>query len=365
MRLSPSDAIVHEFLEPATRILSEKPIKDGETAGKVFFEFAQFCTSQLEDQHGIEDAKRMESLHKAKQEEAQAYSTLIKSAETSNDKNTIKNLTRDYERALKLQKLDKAEWQRLVNLQQVLLKKAVENYLRCFSACAEFDHYVPKFCALWLKHSKQKVVNTVVADGLGLVPSYKFLPLMHQLCSRLSTDGGEFQDNLGTLLSSLLHDHPYHSLHQIFSTISTVGDSVAMGRSAAAKVLANRLDRHRKIGGVSVLEISLRLNEQFSAYSDLAKTPVDKKQGMKEIQMSMFPHLRKFRSNALADLRLPPPSLKLPVYPDRRYAELLHIQKYHHTFRIAGGVNQPKILDSVLSNGDSFRELVSSLFLLS
>src|SRR5271169_5391128 len=200
MRLSPSDAIVHEFLEPATRILSERPIKDGEAAGKVFFEFAQFCTSQLEDQHGIEDAKRMESLHKAKQEEAQAYSTLIKSAETSNDKNTIKNLTRDYERALKLQRLDKAEWQRLVNLQQVLLKKAIEKYLRCFSACAEFDHYVPKFCALWLKHSKQRVVNTVVADGLGLVPSYKFLPLMHQLCSRLSNDGGEFQDNLGTLL---------------------------------------------------------------------------------------------------------------------------------------------------------------------
>src|SRR5277367_4895400 len=144
MRLSPSDAIVHEFLEPATRILSERATRDGETAGKLFFEFAQFCTSQLEDQHGIEDAKRMEGLHKAKQDEAQAYSSLIKIAEQKNDKNEVKHLTKDYDRALKLQRMDKAEWQRLVNLQQVLLKKAVENYLRCFSACAQFDHYVDR-----------------------------------------------------------------------------------------------------------------------------------------------------------------------------------------------------------------------------
>jgi ataxia telangiectasia mutated family protein len=365
MRLSPSDAIVHEFLEPATRILSERAMRDGETAGKVFFEFAQFCTSQLEDQHGIEDAKRMEGLHKAKQDEAQAYSKLIKTAENRNDKNEVKRLTKDYERALKLQKMDKTEWQRLVNLQQILLKKAVENYLRCFSACAEFDHYVPKFCALWLKHSKQKVVNSVVADGLGLVPSYKFLSLMHQLCSRLSTEGGEFQDNLGTLLSRLLHDHPYHSLHQIFNTISSGGDSIAISRANAAQSLTTRMDHRRKIGEVPVNEISVRLYQQFMAYSELANTPVDKKQGAKEIQMSMYPSLRKFRSNTLADLHLPPPSLKLPVSHDRRYADILYIQKYHHSFRIAGGVNQPKILDSVVSNGNSFRELVRSSFLRS
>ena len=357
MRLSPSDAIVHDFLEPATRLLSERAMRDGQTAGKVFFEFAQFCTSQLEDHHGIEDAKRMESLHKAKQDEVQAYSSLIKSAEQRKEKNQVMVLTREYERALKLQRMDKAEWQRIVNLQQVLLKKAIENYLRCFSACADFDHFVSKFCALWLKHSKQGVVNTVVFDGLGLVPSHKFLSLMHQLCSRLSTEGGKFQDNLSALISRLLHDHPYHSFHQIFSTISSVGDSIAISRSNAAKAITTGLDR-RRIGDVPIGEISIRLNQQFNAYSDLANTPVDKKHGTKQIQMSMYPHLRKFRSNTLADLRLPPPSLKLPVSLDRHYADILCIQKYHHSFRIAGGVNQPKILDSVLSNGNSFRELV-------
>ena len=106
-------------------------------------------------------------------------------------------------------------------------------------------------------------------------------------------------------------------------------------------------------------DISLRLNEQFSAYSDLASVPIDKKAyPSQDISFSLFPALRKFRSRSLAEFPLPPPSMKVAISPERQYANVLHIEKYHHSFRIAGGVNQPKILESVLSDGSTFRELV-------
>lgn len=356
MRLSPSDTIIHDLLEPASRSLREQSVTEGATAGKVFFEYATFCTFQLEDSHAIADIKRIESLYRNKREEASRYAESINAAAQQKDENAVKRLTRDGERANKLANTDKVELQRLQHLQQTFLRNAIVNFLRCFAACTDFDHHVPKFCAIWLKHSEQKPVNLIIADGLRFVPSYKFLSLLHQLCSRLSDESGEFQRNLSDLLSRILNDHPYHVVPQIFSTMSSVGDSTARSRSSAARKLGDR------ISDVSVRDISVRLGDQLSAYSDLANIPIDKKaKSSPEIPLSSYPALRWFRSKSLAELSLPPPSMNMPFSPEREYGNFPYIQKYNHSFRIAGGVNQPKILDSVLSNGTSFRELVVSL----
>jgi len=283
----------------------------------------------------------------------------IANAKQRNDETAVKKLTKEWERANKLENMDKVELQRLHNLQQTFLRKAIENFLKCFAACNDFDHHVPKFCALWLKHSKQTAVNIAVADGLPAVPSYKFLSLMHQLCSRLSIESSEFQNNLNDLLLRILNDHPYHAVHQFFSTISSVGDSIALSRSTAATKIADRLGHGHKVGRISVKDISQRLGEQFSAYSDLASVPIDKTaHPSSDISFSSFPALRRFRSRSLAEFPLPPPSMKIAVSSERQYANVPYIERYHHSFRIAGGVNQPKILESVLSDGSTFRELV-------
>jgi ataxia telangiectasia mutated family protein len=359
MRLSPSDAIIQDLLEPALRSLREQSVTEGTTAGKVFFEYATFCTSQLEDQHAIADLKRIESLYRTKLNEASQYKSSINAAKQQKDENDARRLKKEWERTDKLANMDKVELERLTNLQQTFLRNAIVNFLQCFAACTDFDHHVPKFCAIWLKHSKQKAVNVLVANGLRFVPSYKFLGLLHQLCSRLSDEPGEFQNNLSELLSRVLNDHPYHSLHQIFNTISSAGDATAQSRSSAAKKLGDRMSSYPKVGPLSARDISSTLHQQFRAYSDLASIPVDKKiKATQELQFSSYPALRKFRTKELLDLSLPPPSMKIPVSPNREYGNIPCIQKYHHSFRIAGGVNQPKILDSVLSNGTGFRELV-------
>ena len=222
-------------------VYDERPVKDDSTVGKLFFEYATFCTSQLEDQHAIADTKRIEALHRSKQKEASQYVEAIANAKQRNDETAVKRLTKEWEQVNKRENMDKVELQRLHNLQQTFLRKAIENFLTCFAVCNDFDHHVPKFCAIWLKHSKQKAVNIAVRDGLPAVPSYKFLSLMHQLCSRLSTESSEFQNNLNDLLFRILDDHPYHAVHQFFSTISSVGDSTALSRSSAATKIADRL----------------------------------------------------------------------------------------------------------------------------
>ena len=360
MRLNPSDVIVRELLEPASASCRQHFASNGEISGKVFFEYATFCTIQMEDQHTLADTKRMEALHRNKQDEASRYNEAIKYAEQRNDKNTARKMTRDLDKALKLQKMDKTELQRLYTLQQTLLLKAIENFLRCFAACSDFDHYVPKFCAIWLKNSKQKNLYQVIAKELPAVPCYKFLPLMHQLCSRLSNERGDFQESLEKLILRILNDHPFHAVHQVFSTIASDGDEAASNRSRAAKALVDRMSHNPKIGTASVHDISSKLHEQFSAYSDLASLPVERNtQGGTDIPLNSYQSLRRFRQQGLPSLLLPPPSMKIPVSPDCQYATIPYVHKYNTTFRIAGGVNQPKILDCVLSNGNTFRELVN------
>jgi serine-protein kinase ATM len=361
MRLSASDTIIDDLLEPASKSLRDRSIAHGQTAGKVFFEYAIFCTIQLEDQHAIADIKRMESLYRNKQNEALQYTNPMKSAQNQADESTLKKLQRDYERATKQAKMDKDELQRLQTSQRVFLVKAMENFLRCFAACSDFDRHVPKFCAIWLKHSKQPGINDIAAAVLGTVPSYKFLPLLHQLFSRLlDAPGDEFQHCLSDLLCRISNEHPFHAVHQLFSTSFSNDEAVSQSRSSAAKQLAERMSPTHKVGNITVKELSTRLYGVYSTYSDLANVPLNKKDPPRtEYQMSSYPSLKRFRSKDLANLPSPPPSLEIPVSPDGDYTAVPFVQKYHQSFWLAGGVNQPKILDSVLSNGNSFRELVS------
>ena len=111
MRLCPSDEIIRDLLEPASQSLRERSIIEGHTAGKLFFEYATFCNSQLEDQHAIADAKRIENLHKSKQKETSQITEAIDDAKTRNDEHAVKRLKKDLERATKLENADKVELQ--------------------------------------------------------------------------------------------------------------------------------------------------------------------------------------------------------------------------------------------------------------
>lgn len=360
MRLLQSDKLIEEFFEPASQSLQKGSHPQGEVAGKIYFEYASFCAAQLEDQHTIADIKRMENLHRTKANEVQQYTETMKMAKERGDQFAFKRLYRDHERATKLQKMDKEELQRLHALQRTFLRKAVENFLKCFAASDEFDHHVPKFCAIWLKHAKQKGLHDIVFSNLPNVPSYKFLHLLHQLCSRLSDEkDDDFQQNLIVLLGRVLGEHPFHSSHQIFSAIFGSGEVLAASRASAASKLANRASRKYENSHSSNPNLFASLFDLYSAYSDLANLPLDKKShaGAK-LAFSAYPGLRLFHSKGIVGLHLPPPSLKLPISLDLDYSNVPYISKFDQSFKIAGGINQPKILDSSLSNGKQFRELV-------
>jgi serine-protein kinase ATM len=352
--------VIEDYFEPACRSLQSPSGPTDEVAGKIHFEYASFCADQLDDQHTISDIKRMESLYRTKSSEVQQYVETMQRTKVGGDQLAFKKLLRDHDRAVKLQKTDKEELQRLHALQRTFLRKAVEHFLRCFVASDEFDHHVPKFCAIWLKYEKQKGLHDIVRSLLPRVPSRKFLLLLHQLCSRLSdTQPDDFQHGLAALIERILIEHPYHSSHQIFSNIFGSGEASAAPRASSAREIAARATKNSKMRQQAQQNLLASLFDLYSAYSDLANLPLDKtSHAGNHISFSGYPGLRTFQGKRIADLHLPPPSLKIQTSIDLDYTGVPFILRFDQSFRVAGGINQPKILDSSLSNGVKFRELV-------
>jgi len=347
MRLSPSDVIVDKFLDPAVHSLERRSDTVGTTAGKVFFEYASFCLTQLEDSSFLEDLERVKRLYDSKQSEVSRFQDALK-------KDPNLRLKRDKEKAEKDRRIDEEELARLSALLQTLTTKAIENFLRCFASCNTFDHHVPKFCALWLKHFDQPFANHAVAQRIKSVPSHKFIPLMHQLCARLSSDTTEFQDNLKGLLLRALNDHPFHVFPQMYSTMHASDKSKVKTRLKPAKSLVDRMSYSQKVGNVSVKDLSVRLAAQYESYSALADIPLNN--GSTALKFSSYPQLQSFRSAST----LPPPSMPIPLSVQRHYSNVASIQKYKGQFILASGINRPRIVDCTLSDGKGFRELVVS-----
>lgn len=348
MKLSPSDVILDNLLDPAVRSLENRSDTVGKTAGKVFFEYASFCLTQLQDPSFLEDLDRVQRLYDSKQSEVSRFQKALRTQSNS-------KLKRDKEKAERDRHIDEEELSRLSLLLHTLSTKAIENFLRCFASCNTFDHHVAKFCALWLKHFDQQFANHAVSQRLKSVPSYKFIPLMHQLCARLSSEKSDFQNNLHPLLLRALNDHPFHVFPQMYSTMHAPDKSKATIRLKPAKSLVDRMSYTHKVGNVSVKDLSIRLSTQYEAYSALADTPVTK--DMTDIKFSSYPTLHYYRSSST----LPPPSMPVPVSLERHYSNVPSISKYKATFKLASGINLPKIVDCTLTDGTSFRELVRTL----
>ncbi len=65
-------------------------------------------------------------------------------------------------------------------------------HMCCRSLLAGQEHdlqTVFRLCQLWFTLSSSEKVNTQMADAFRQTPSYKFLPLVYQLASRLTTVG--------------------------------------------------------------------------------------------------------------------------------------------------------------------------------
>ncbi|KAJ7995488.1 hypothetical protein DPEC_G00245090 [Dallia pectoralis] len=330
---------------------------------KAFLSLARFSDAQYQSIDNYMKSSEFENkqalLQKAKEEV-----DLMRERKVTSNRYTVK-VQREFE-------LDEKA---LSNLQADRIKflyKAVENYIQCLEQGEEHNTWVFRLASLWLKNADVKAVNDKMMRGVRSIPSYKFIPLMYQLAARMGSnisgavaeDVG-FHDVLNELICKSSLEHPYHALFIILALVNANKDE-AFSRSRLSKntpAQPSQLDLERSEVARDILNKIRRTRSQMvrgievlcDAYISLAYMDVSRYKTEKNaIPIPSDQPIRKIKD--LDEVVIP--TLEIKVDPTGKYDNVVTIKSFKPDFRLAGGVNLPKIVDCVGSDGKIRRQLV-------
>ncbi|XP_048349844.1 serine-protein kinase ATM [Sphaerodactylus townsendi] len=361
--------IMQSYLEKAVEVAGSQSgdhsdeLKSGKM--KAFLSLARFSDTQYQRIENYMKSSEFEN-KQALLMAAKAEVGLLREHKIQINRYTIKvqrELELD-ERAIKALKEDRKRF----------LCKAVENYISCLLSGEEYDLWIFRLCSLWLENSGVADVNAMIKRGGEKIPSYKFLPLMYQLAARMGTkavEGLGFHHILNDLLARISLDHPHHSLFIILALANADKDEhltkseasrqsrlpknapkeispLDMDRMEAARNIINKI-KHQRANMVRSTEA---LCDAYIILANLDASPWKSQRG--GISIPSDQPIMKLKN--LEDVVVP--TLEIKVDPSGKYENLVTVRSFKPQFRLAGGVNLPKIIDCVGSDGRERRQLV-------
>uniref|UniRef100_A0AAV2J7Z9 non-specific serine/threonine protein kinase n=1 Tax=Knipowitschia caucasica TaxID=637954 RepID=A0AAV2J7Z9_KNICA len=276
---------------------------------------------------------------------------------------------------VKVQRELELDQKALSNLQsdrQRFLQKAVENYIQCLEQGEEHDTWVFRLASLWLENADQRDVNDMMKKGVKKIPSYKFLPLMYQLAARMGTkltNGSSEDVGFHSVLSELICrsslEHPHHTLFIIFALVNANKDeNFCRSRlSKAASRQPSQFDLERSNVALKVISGIRRKRGQMiqdmerlcDAYITLAYMDANRhKTEKRAIPIPADQPIMQIKH--LDEVAIP--TMEIKVDPTGCYEDIVTINSFLPQYHLAGGVNLPKIIDCVGSDGKSRRQLV-------
>ncbi|XP_035311971.1 serine-protein kinase ATM isoform X5 [Cricetulus griseus] len=307
--------IMQTYLEKAVKVAGSYDGKSSELRNgqmKAFLSLARFSDTQyqrIENYMKSSEFENKQALLKRAKEEV----GLLREHKIQTNRYTVK-VQRELE-------LDECALRALKEDRKRFLCKAVENYISCLLSGEEQDMWVFRLCSLWLENSGVPEVNGMMKrDGMK-ISSYKFLPLMYQLAARMGT---KMMGGLG--------------FHEVLNNDRT---------EAATKIIHTiRRERCKMVKDMEAL---------CDAYIILANLDASQwRSQRKGINIPTNQPITKLKN--LEDVVVP--TMEIKVDPTGEYENLVTIKSFKTEFRLAGGLNLPKIIDCVGSDGKERRQLV-------
>ncbi|KAJ0047583.1 hypothetical protein Pint_15443 [Pistacia integerrima] len=151
--------------------------------------------------------------------------------------------------------MDKEEAEKLLDDRDNFLGLALEGYKRCLVIGDKYDvRVVFRLVSLWFSLSSRQNVITSMLHTIDEVQSYKFIPLVYQIASRMgsSKDGPgpqNFQFALVSLVKKMSIDHPYHTIFQLLALAN--GDRIKDKQRSRNSFV---VDMDKKLAAENLLE---------------------------------------------------------------------------------------------------------------
>uniref|UniRef100_A0A0E0FF24 Serine/threonine-protein kinase ATM n=1 Tax=Oryza nivara TaxID=4536 RepID=A0A0E0FF24_ORYNI len=247
--------------------------------------------------------------------------------------------------------LDEEEAGKIQDDRDKFLNLALQGYQRSLVVGGKYDlQVVFRLVSLWFSlFSREQVVKAMMKTTKE-VQSYKFIPLVYQIASRLGSSkdaqgSTNFQNALASLLKKMAIDHPYHTIFQICYNAQLLalanGDRVKDKQRSRSSFI---VDMDKKLAAENLLK------DLSSSHGALIRQ-------MKQM-VEIYIKLAELETKK----EVPVVTASIPVDPNCQYEEgsFPHFNGLADSIMVMNGINAPKVIECIGSDGNKYRQLAKS-----
>lgn len=337
--------IIDDYLEEALQLLKDLPahssVQEQLEAHTCLAHFAdleyQRITSYIKSETFQKKVKCMEALQNE---------SSLKVEKGNREQSSAVNFNSKYSA------LDASEIKNTYKDQDQFLQLAMRHYLSSMKLGEGTNIPVFRMVSLWLENSNKTEVNQFVKSELDIIQTYKFVELLPQIAARL----GSTQDTTEVVFSKAIYkllmrcciEHPYHTLPLILALANSYEDFEGKvkpdpePRVVSATRMIEELRRDKSVG-----KLVAEMDKLSKALVSLAYVPVPDQDNPRGFIVPKNEKIRQMQNLQYAML----PIVHLPVQSDAKYNNIISIQSFDSKYFKAGGINRPKKIICIGSDG--------------
>lgn len=250
---------------------------------------------------------------------------------------------------------DVAELEHIQKEKDNYLILALKYYLITLQQSENYNLLIFRIIALWLDNIHQKEINNLLQENLNKIPSFKFIPLVPQLAAHINDDFNEFSEKIYFIIKRCALEHPHHTLPVLLALKNLYGDydytTFKKGKILEPRVLGAR----KLLKELTNSNLILQEMEKLShALVMLANLPTTSNKSGCIIKIPRNQEILKIKNFENIFV----PTMTINVKPYKNYNNIIGISKYIETYETVGGVNTPKKLTCIGTDGIQRHQLI-------
>uniref|UniRef100_J3KVN7 Serine/threonine-protein kinase ATM n=1 Tax=Oryza brachyantha TaxID=4533 RepID=J3KVN7_ORYBR len=366
-RSSNSRTIIDDYLRHSVDLTESHKSSDKKYKSRqcrTYFHLAHYTDGLFKSYEERLSSNEWQAALRLRKYKTRELETLIKRLKSSS-----KSEKTDY--SVKIQELqrqlalDREEAEKIQDDRDKFLSLALQGYQRSLAVGGKYDlQVVFRLVSLWFSlFSREQVVKAMIKTTKE-VQTYKFIPLVYQIASRLGSSkdvhgSSNFQNALSSLLKKMAIDHPYHTIFQLLALAN--GDRVKDRQRSRSSFI---VDMDKKLAAENLLKelsschgaLIRQMKQMVEIYIKLAELETKKEDTNKRIPLP-----REIRNICQLEL-VPVVTATIPVDPNCQYEEgsFPHFNGLADSIMIMNGINAPKVIECIGSDGNNYRQLAKS-----
>ncbi|XP_071442660.1 serine-protein kinase ATM-like [Hetaerina americana] len=260
---------------------------------------------------------------------------------------------------LRQAKIDEEELKQCEADKTSYMEIAIDYYIRYLKFSPEID--IPcafRFVSLFLEINS---ADELVSEEVESIPSYKLIYVIPQLLPRIVQSKGNCSRILKSIVEKCAISHPHHVIPNILALAYSLKDLDKADDSDAFMTETqkeNQLAAQKMISKLkkipSLIENVKEQSELWEALISLSYLKVNS--NLREYAMDENIQLTRLKDLTHVQVS----TVELAISPTGMYDNIISIHKYMPKFTLVGGINMPKRITCIGTDGKNYRQLLKS-----